>query len=758
MICLAESRMALPALSDRFRGTLARGRGHLWVLLILFGIGYLSGIVYHFAVWASQTPAAPAAALTYHVTIILSYVLLFVYLSRRVREFRTDPASIFWTILLVAIGFSAFAGLLAWVSDLLSPDVLVEAEIRGFEFETGVPLTPATVVKMNLVALMETSFAFLLLVMLRELVHFKRTRRSLRNWTLMLVMMAVTSLLSFMRSPQEELSILQGIALLPTVGLMVTNSFRLSWVVYLSFKQKMAIIGLSLLLLAGLAVGMASGGDEGFLPRAAVYLQHYSYPLGTFTLLVSIFAILYSLTALLSLIFHLPTTGDFQRKTGEMAAMHSLTTLVSQVFEPERLFASITDSPVEAGTAQVTWLAMRNSHSGSLKANVVSSTNITLDNITDLVDVDALFEEVIARGEPLVLEEAGADHRVSGRTDVGIGSLLVVPLISLDMRQGALFAARDVSHGFEEDEIEALTAFAAQAALALENARLVEQKVEKERLVRELSIAREVQQRLLPQRLPDVPGLSLAASSVSAQEVGGDYFDLVYLDDDRLAFIVADVSGKGTSAAFYMAELQGIFHTLAPLLDSPVEFLVHANRALAKTLERHVFVSAIYGIIDVRNEQIVMARAGHCPAATISLNGRAQYIRPEGLGLGLDRTDRFRHTLTEERLRLNPGDVFMLYTDGIVESRSDGNEEFGYERLLESMSRHRHEDADVLHDKLLEDLHAFLGHRRYDDDLTLLVMKWSGVTTALPESAEDSNNRSLSGPVEVKPKHVSDIR
>ncbi len=750
--------MALPTLNDRIRGSLARGRGRLWIVLVLFGIGYVAAAVYHFAVWAAQSPAAPAVAFTYHATIIITYTLLFVYLSERVRAFRTDPAGIFWTILLVAIGFSAIAGFLAWLSNLFSPDVLLEAEIRGFEFETGVPLTLATVVKMNIVALMEASFAFLLLVMLRELVHFKRTRRSIRNWSLMLILMTVTSLLSFMRSPQEELSLLQGIALLPTVGLMVTNSFRLSWVVYLSFRQKMTIIGLALLLLIGLSVGMATGGDEGFLPRAAMYLQHYSYPLGTFTLLVSIFAILYTLTALLSLIFHLPTTGDFQRKTGEMAAMHSLTSLVSQVFEPERLYATIADSPVEAGTAQTTWLTMLDSRRGSLKVNVVSSTNITLEEITELIDIDALFEEAAAKGSALVLEEAGADHRVNVRPDDGIGSLLVVPLISRETQQGALFAARDVSHGFEKDEIEALTAFAAQAALALENARLFEQKVEKERLARELSIAREVQQRLLPQQLPMLPGLSLAASSVSAQEVGGDFFDLIDLGNGRLAFIIADVSGKGTSAAFYMAELQGIFHALAPLVDSPAEFLVHANRALANTLERHIFISVIYGVIDTIEEEVVMARAGHCPAAVIGLNGCARYIRPDGLGLGLDRSDRFTRSLTEERLRLNPGDVFVLYTDGIVESRSDSGEEFGYERLLESLGRHRHEDVEVLHERLLDDLHVFLGHRQYDDDLTLLIMKWSGVAPKDRKADVQVEDRGMGRLHDVKSTQAADTR
>ncbi|MCH7646618.1 MAG: SpoIIE family protein phosphatase, partial [Nitrospinae bacterium] len=182
---------------------------------------------------------------------------------------------------------------------------------------------------------------------------------------------------------------------------------------------------------------------------------------------------------------------------------------------------------------------------------------------------------------------------------------------------GALFVAREVTHGFEKDDVEAISIFAAQAALALDNARLFEEQIEKERLARELAIAKEVQHKLLPQCLPSLEGLTLAASSVSAQEVGGDYYDFVQLDDQRLAFIVGDVSGKGTSAAFYMAEMQGVFQSVSHIAPDPQDFLTHANRALANSLEKNVFISVIYGVLDLKKEEIVLARAGHCPAAMI---------------------------------------------------------------------------------------------------------------------------------------------
>ena len=123
----------------------------------------------------------------------------------------------------------------------------------------------------------------------------------------------------------------------------------------------------------------------------------------------------------------------------------------------------------------------------------------------------------------------------------------------------------------------------------------------------------------------------MAASSVPAQEVGGDYYDFVKLEDDRYGVIIGDVSGKGTSAAFYMAEMQGIFQSVSRLASSPSEFLYHANLALVQSLDRNVFISAIYGILDLKKETFTIARAGHCPAAAVRLGGESRLIRTPGL-------------------------------------------------------------------------------------------------------------------------------
>ncbi len=726
--------MSTPQRARSLNAPPASGRGKLQHILLagVWALCYVLAAGYHLLLYSTGAPASSTVAAVYEVVVIMCYAVLWVLLGHAFQNRRATPARVFWTILLLGVFYVLAGYLVSLVPPTDRPGYL-----------GGIPLTLFDIFKAGMLALLKAAFSFVLLLRLRDLMLIKRTRSSERNWYLMLGLMMLASLTGFMKPAHEELSLLQVMTIIPAVVFMVVNSFRLSWIVSLSFKEKMASSGLALLLLI-ILMGNAGINDAqvAYIPLSIQYLLEYSYPLTIFTGLAILFGILYCITAFLSLLFHLPTTSDFQRKAGEMATMHSLTNLVSQVFDQEKLFSTIAAAPIDACSANTAWLAVPDLERGSLRPRLVALHNIDRERVSALVDVAALYDEVAGKREPLLLPQAVADHRVNARPGDGFGSLLVTPLLARDEVLGVLFATKAFTHGFEPDDVEAIRVFAGQAALALDNARLFEEQLERERLSRELSIAREVQRKLLPQKLPSLPGVTLAASSVSALEVGGDYYDFVELDADRLAVIVGDVSGKGTSAAFYMAEMQGIFQAVSRLAPSPSAFLHHANTALGASLDKNIFISVIYGVLDLQKEEFVLARAGHCPAALISLNGEARYLRSRGLGLGLDRSGLFRRTLVEERICLQPGDVFVLYTDGVVESRNEAGEEYGYDRLLQVLAANRHEDANDLHTLLLEDLGRFMGAaKEYDDDMTLVVLKWHGIDLGYTASASEDTRR-----------------
>ena len=669
--------------------------------------------------------------MVHHAALILCFLCLWIAVARLVRNSRPTPIQTFWQTILAILGGS-FLAFLAF-------------QIPG-DFVDVVALTPAASivhVKSALLSVPLAGLSFFVVHRLGLLVRFRRTRRSERNWRLMVIFIGVASLSAI--PDQFGLYFDQdfGISIIPLIASAVAsvifilmNSIRLAWIVRLSLREKGAAIGLGIAIVVLLvSVFAAIEIPSSLVPdatatRPEIFLRFFSTPLYTATALFLLFGLIYALTSVLSLIFHLPTTRDYRRSTDEMAAMQTLAGLLREVVESEKLHEWAVSTPVESGHANLAWLTEQNLESGSLTPRIVASCNIESERITELCDVTSIHNTIVQTREPVLIQDTLIDTRTRKSKSGEFESLLAIPLSTRTEVLAVLFAARDVVHAFEREDIETIGVFASQATLVLENARLLEAKIERERLANELAIARDVQQRLLPQAMPELPNLNLAGSSVAAREVGGDYFDILELDGGELAFIVADVSGKGTSTAFYMAEMQGIFQAVARIESAPDIFLGYTNRALGESLEKNIFVTAVYGILDCHSGRVSLARAGHTPAVLVDADGNAKLLHSEGLGIGLDRGELFLDVLEVEHIQLKPDDLLVLYTDGVIESRNNEGEEFGYDRLLQTVQGAHNEDAQGVHDAIRQTVDEFAGtNERYDDDLTLLIIKWHGRKT-----------------------------
>ncbi len=660
--------------------------------------------------------ASPGLSLAFQVLVLACYGVLWLLLESVFCRDRPTPIQAFWHLL---VGAAVYLVVYA---------AAITAITGGFN-EDGQPIAISTAFQSVLTAPVLAAFSILLLLRLRGLILQRRTRATVRTWRLMVGGIVLAAAVEAVASAYPEATILPPIKITLGVGLVALaaiNVFRVSWVVRLTATQK----AWTILMAIGLMVfcffaGLSSAGAEWLLSRPSgspqALLEFHSAGLGQFVNFVCQFTFAYCLTSILSLTFHLPTTGDFRRREGEMEAIYSLTDLVREVFDREQLVHTIVRSAAEAQSANMAWLVMANPY-----PRVVAGHNVAPEASQELVNCNEFWKDAGAAREPLNLDRALLDPRVTADARAGIESLLVVPIAAHRKKVlGMLFLAKDVDAGFVADDVRTARAFAAQAALALDNARMLEELVEKERLTRELDIAREVQGRLLPQKLPALDRIDVAATSQPAYEVGGDYHDFVALDGDRLAFIVSDVSGKGTSAAFYMAGMQGIFRSVARIAPDPLDFLTHANLVLYESLERSVYITVIYGIIDHRRQAITLARAGHCPAVIAHQGSPARFLRSRGLGVGLDRSSRFRKSIEVETFDMGPGDSLVFYTDGLVESRNGDGEEYGFDRLLACVEASRHLGAEDIQASLLDDLQHFIGsQRRYDDDLTLLILKW----------------------------------
>ena len=278
-----------------------------------------------------------------------------------------------------------------------------------------------------------------------------------------------------------------------------------------------------------------------------------------------------------------------------------------------------------------------------------------------------------------------------------------------------------------KDQLGELASSFNQMTGSIEN--LLQTAAEKKRMEEELRIARHIQMSLLPRGPLDVAGLAITALCVPAREVGGDYYDFFPLPQNRLGVLIADVSGKGTSAALYMAELKGLVLSLSQIYFSPRQLLTEVNRIISANLDSRSFITMTYAVIDLDQGVATFARAGHTPLIYLSSRGSqsaARVLVPSGMVVGLridGAQEKFSELLEEQTLELDVGDILVLYTDGITEAMNAESDLFGDSRLSRIVEEHGHLDPAELRERVLREIEAFVGGADQHDDMTMILMK-----------------------------------
>jgi len=249
--------------------------------------------------------------------------------------------------------------------------------------------------------------------------------------------------------------------------------------------------------------------------------------------------------------------------------------------------------------------------------------------------------------------------------------------------------------------------------------------LEKERIARELEIAQEIQNNILPKGYPSAPNFEFFGAYRSAREVGGDYYDFIEIDDRHLAFLVADVSGKSLPGMLVMLLTRDIVARLARTVGEPSTVLSEVNRELSKSIKKGMFVTMFYGLLDTQTGGFTFASAGHNPLIRVAGGGGgAEMIKTRGFPLGLMSPDRFEKRIQTGKLKLNGGDWLIQYTDGINEAQNENQDEFGMERLAAILEDGRKLSPQQLVENTLQQHNEFVGAAHQYDDITLLAMKW----------------------------------
>jgi len=325
---------------------------------------------------------------------------------------------------------------------------------------------------------------------------------------------------------------------------------------------------------------------------------------------------------------------------------------------------------------------------------------------------------VIQTGEVVSAPDVRLDPRyVAGRS--ATRSELAVPIVSEAGVIGCLNVECDRLSAFTAADAELLAFFASAAAVSIEKALLHRQVLEKQRIEDQLKVAREVQSGLLPAAPPDVPGYDIAAVALPTWAIGGDYYDYVPLDGERLGLVVADVSGKGIPAALIMATFRAALRTEMRRQGEVAAVVGQLNRVVMESGDSSRFVTAVCGVLERPSGRFTYVNCGHNPPLLLRASGEADTLQEGGPALGLFPDLRFE----VGTVALAPGDSLILYTDGVVEPADGGDVEFGTGRLAAAVREaESRPSADALR-SVISATRAFSGREEYEDDFTLVVVK-----------------------------------
>ena len=331
---------------------------------------------------------------------------------------------------------------------------------------------------------------------------------------------------------------------------------------------------------------------------------------------------------------------------------------------------------------------------------------------------------VAQHGEIVNLLDAYEDPRfepeVDRRLNYRTRSLLCLPIRNKDgQTTGVLQLLNKKGGPFQAADVSLLGSLSVHVALALENAQLHRDVLAKQRMERDLALARSIQLGLLPEKSPQIEGFELEASHQTSLEVGGDYYDFIPLGSQTMLNVVADVEGKGVGSAMVMANLQATLHALIAHVHS-LERLVSAlnDRMLADTRGQK-YMTMYLSILDQRNKTLHYVNAGHVPPILLRADGSVEYLREGGMVVGLFPNVPFERG----NVKLNSGDILAGYTDGITEASNPEDEEFGYDRLVELLKKHRNASAREIVDYTLAEVERFSRGGTHEDDRVMLVMK-----------------------------------
>ncbi len=397
--------------------------------------------------------------------------------------------------------------------------------------------------------LVSVSYIFLAF---KELYFLKQKKNVTKYFNTMVVFFLLTAISAHFKQ-NKQLDFIRDTFLIISILLIVFNSIKISWIAFIKKKEKISLLVFSVVISLLFVVNLV-GSSQGL---HHTILSAFSPALYQLLNIIMIYGAIYFSILFFTTLFHIPTAEAFDRKAQEVSSLQFFSKLITEVLDFNDLVDTVTEIAIKVCNADAAWIIWNEKNEeyrqlafkqiGILDAELITNYLFS-KNITDINSTVTFNFEKFGKKKEF---------------NENYTSVAAAPLRTHNQIKGFLVTVKKDDFIFDDEDKNAIDTFSDYASVAIENSRLLEESIERERLARELDVAREVQRKILPAKNPEYTQLDISSVFIPAFEVGGDYYDFFEIKDDKFGFVIADVSGKGISAAFIMAEIKGIFQTLS---------------------------------------------------------------------------------------------------------------------------------------------------------------------------------------------------
>ena len=563
----------------------------------------------------------------------------------------------------------------------------------------------------NFNILVETIFCANCFYYFKTLILHRKTKRVNNIWNIFEFSIYISMSLSFLNVNLDQIPTIIGLSVFGIITLYLSTQMK--WVAYQKRANKIKYaIRFSVFLVTLILVLQNIFFESVRYGDSASHLLVIDSAHKFFILAASVFVMFYCISSILILLFHLPTSSVFDQKINETYNFKQLTKNLPNQQNSDEILTLLLQTCISTTKANAGWIYRKDTTLPFLISEMEVNEAKTLTPI--LQKITSSYNAYLPKTKLL----GGVFKKLN------IKSLLHKQILVNNKELAFITLIKDVENGFDFDIQELVDSYIHQTSTVIENQLFLEKALENERYREEKKIAQDVKFKLLDKELVIKGQLDCHIFFESTDMVGGDFFDSFRFKDGSSLVVLGDVSGHGTSAAFNMSQLNGVFHSIVNFFDSKESIPERMNTILNKCLSQNSFVSLSFFFIDAQMTTITHTRCGHNPAI-IKRASNVELLTPKGIGLGILDKKQFDKITETIQIPIHKGDSLICYTDGITETVNEENEQFGEKKLVDLITNYS-SDLSALEQcsKICETVNLFRNNAKPKDDSTCLIIKF----------------------------------